>query len=101
MQGREGNNRAEQFRRSLFVVMGYADVCQGTSRGTARRSKMAPDLVNRPAAGHRLGKTRSLTVRGGEVTADEARAMGKHPLPISPSRSRFALFRLCRFGRPE
>ena len=66
MQGREGNNRAEQFRRSLFVVMGYADVCQGTSRGTARRSKMAPDLVNRPAAGHRLGKTFYMAYRVGQ-----------------------------------
>ena len=40
-----------------------------------------------------------MPVQGGEVTAGMARAVGEHPLPIAPSRGRFALFRLCQPGR--
>ena len=62
---------------------------------------MAPDSVSPRDARRRWGKTSLMPVQGGEVTADEARAVGKHPERISPCRISFALFRLCRFGRPE
>ena len=48
--------------------------------------------------GSAFGKDLLYGVQGREVTVDEARAVVKHPLPISPSRSRFALFRLCKAG---
>ena len=60
---------------------------------------MAPDSVRPGGAVRWLGKTNLMAVQGGEVTADVARALVKHPLPISPSRIRFALFRLCQAGR--
>ena len=50
-------------------------------------------------AARQLGKTFYMAVQGGEVTAEAARAVGKHPLPISPSRDWFALFQLCQPGR--
>ena len=37
-----------------------------------------------------------MAVQGGEVVDGAAHAVVKHPLPISPSRPRFALFRLCK-----
>ena len=60
---------------------------------------MAPESVRPSSAGRHLGKTSLMPVRGGEVTAAAARAMGKHPLPNSPCREWFALFRLCQPGR--
>ena len=39
-----------------------------------------------------------MAYRVGEVTADAACAVGKHPLPISPCRDWFALFALCQLG---
>ena len=60
-------------------------VCPGTSQGTARRSKKAPDSVRPGSAGRQLGKTFYMPVRGGEVRAGAARAVVKHPQPISPS----------------
>ena len=77
------------------MIQGYADVCPTTSRGAARRSKNASDLVSPWAACHRLGNTFYLAVRGREVMANSVRAVGKHPLPISPSRDWFALYQLC------
>ena len=42
-----------------------------------------------------------MAVQGGREVEVAARTDVKHPLPISPSRSRFALFRLCRVGHAE
>ena len=66
------------------------------SLGTERGSEKASDSVRPGSPSRRLGKTFYMPVRGGEVTADEAHAVGKHPLPISPSRDWFALFGLCK-----
>ena len=60
---------------------------------------MAPDSVSPRDARRRLGKTFYMAVRGGEVTASTARAVGNHPLPISLCRFWFALFILCQPGR--
>ena len=57
------------------------------------------EYVRPTGAGRQLGKTFRMAVRGREVTVAVGRAVGKHPLPISPSRRRFALFRLCQPGR--
>ena len=40
-----------------------------------------------------------MPVRGGEVTADAVRAVGKHPDRISQSLDWFALFGLCKVDR--
>ena len=80
------------------MIEGYADVCPTTSRGTARRPKMAPDSVSPRPARRQLGKTSLMPVQGREVTVEAARAVGKHPLPIPPSRSWFALLTLCQPG---
>ena len=45
------------------------------------------------------GKGIPYTCTGREVTADAACTVGKHPLPISPSRDWFALFTLCQAVR--
>ena len=42
-----------------------------------------------------------MAVHGGGVMLSGARPVGKHPLPISPSRDWFALFMLCQAGRTE
>ena len=53
--------------------------------------------IRQPAsAGRQLGKTFYMPVQGREVTAEAARAVGKHPLRIPPSREWFALFTLCQ-----
>ena len=54
------------------------------------------ESVRLTRAGHRLGKPCRMAVRDVEVAADAARAVAKHPLSISPSRSRFALYSLCK-----
>ena len=59
---------------------------------------MTPNSVSPRDARRRLGKTFYMPVQGREVTVDAARAVGKHPEPISPSRDRFALFGLCKVG---
>ena len=78
------------------MIEEYADVCPTTSRGAARGPKKAPDSVRPGSAGRQLGKTFYMAVQGGGMMADAARAVGKHPLPISPSRSWFALLTLCK-----
>ena len=57
---------------------------------------MSPESVSPDGAARQLGKTCRMAVRGGKMMADAARAAGKHPLPISPSREWFALFKLCK-----
>ena len=83
------------------MIAGCIDVCPDPCGGTARGSKTAPDSVSPWDARRRMGKTNALAVRGGEVTAGVASAVGKHPLPISQSRRRFALYSLCRVERTE
>ena len=73
-------------------------VCQDTSAGVGRMSRGPPESVRPADAVQWLGKTRSLAVRGGEVAAEAARAVGKHPLPIPPSGIWFALEWLCQFA---
>ena len=63
-----------------------------------RESPGPPDSVSPRDAGRRLGKTSLMPVQGRAMTAEAARAVVKHPLPISPSRIRFALFGLCKVG---
>ena len=48
--------------------------------------KISPEFVRPGGTVRWLGKTCLTAVRGGEATADSARTVGKHPLPISPSR---------------
>ena len=74
----------------------YADVCPTTSRDAARGSKMTPDSVRLSSAGRRLGKTCRLAVPNRGVPFPRDRAVAKHPLPIPPSRRRFALLALCQ-----
>ena len=69
--------------------------------GRRSKSKMAPDLVSPRDARHRLGKTFHMAVPGREAMAAAGRVVGKHPLPIPPSREWFALFMLCQAGRTE
>ena len=66
-----------------------------------RSSEVEKGVGSRQAGrlGTSFGKDLPKAVRGREVTADAARAVGKHPQPISPSCSRFALFGLCQPGR--
>ena len=71
-------------------------VCQGTSAGVGKASPEPPESVRPAVPGRQLGKTFYMPVRGGEVVADAALAVGKHPLPNSPCREWFALFTLCR-----
>ena len=77
--GPVGNNHTGQTQRPRFLIVEYADVCPTTSWGTARGAKTASDFGSRRDGQRQLGKTRSLTVRGGEVTADAARGVGKQP----------------------
>ena len=74
-------------------------VCQDTSAVVGKVPPVSPDSVRPGGAPRHLGKTCPLPVRGGEVTADPALAVGKHPQPISPCREWFVLFRLCQPGR--
>ena len=60
---------------------------------------MTSESVRPSSADRQLGKTNLMAYRVGEVTADAACAVGKHPLPISPCRDWFALFRLCKVDR--
>ena len=60
---------------------------------------MAPETVRPRDADRQLGKTFYMVEQGGEVAADAARAVGKHPLPIPSSRNWFVLFILCKVDR--
>ena len=81
------------------MIEEYVGVGPTTSRGAARGPEKAPDSVSPRDARRQLGKTSLMPVRGGEVTADEACTVGKHPQPIPPCREWFALFILCKPGR--
>ena len=59
----------------------------------------APEFVRPSSADRQLGKTCRLALQGGEVAPNAARAVAKHPLPISPCREWFALFGLCKVDR--
>ena len=60
---------------------------------------MTPDSVSPRHARRQLGKTRIEAVQGGGVAKSASLSEGKHPLPIPPSRGRFALLTLCQPGR--
>ena len=74
-------------------------VCRDTSVGDGRASPGQAESVRPGGAARQLGKTCRLTVQDGEVRAEAAGAVVKHPLPISPSRVWFALDALCQPGR--
>ena len=57
---------------------------------------MTSESVRPGGVARQLGKTFYVAVQGREVMAEAVRAVGKHPLPISPSRFWFALFTLCQ-----
>ena len=60
---------------------------------------MAVEFVRPAGAGPWLEKTRSVAVLGREALTPPVRSVGKTPLPISPSRPRFALDELCQAVR--
>ena len=60
---------------------------------------MASGFVRPAGAVRWLGKTCRTAAQGGGVMLAGTCAVGKHPLPISPSREWFALFMLCKAGR--
>ena len=59
---------------------------------------MAMESVRPAGAGLWLEKTRSEAVLGREALTPAVRSVVKRPLPISPSRPRFALETLCKVG---
>ena len=77
---------------------GLDRVCRGSFRGAVGSPKNAVEFVRPAGAGPRLEKTRSEAVRGREALTPPVRSVGKHPQPISPSRRRFALDKLCLVG---
>ena len=58
-------------------------MCQGTSAGGGKASPGPAEFVSSARAGREMGKTFYMAVQGREVTAEAARAVVKHPLPIS------------------
>ena len=80
------------------MIVSCTGVCPGTFRGPAWSPGMSPDSVSPRDARRQLGKTFYKAVRGGEVAADAARTVGKHPERNSPYREWFALYSLCKVG---
>ena len=73
-------------------------MCVGTHPGAQLEVESGAGFRQSAGRPPPSGKGIPYTCTGREVTADAACTVGKHPLPISPSRDWFALFRLCKVG---
>ena len=70
----------------------------GRTRGSREGASKTVGIRQAGGCRTRLGKTRLEALRGREALSPVGRSVDKNPLPISPSRPRFALDTLCQVG---
>ena len=91
-----GKHRTWQASSTETTTSDMRTWAYGRIRGGSKSSLKAADFVNSTSASRRLGKVQSEPEHRRGVTKQVLRSVGKHPLPIPPSRDRFALDLLCK-----